>query len=177
MKLNDNELRFARIRESARVPEKRDEDAGFDLYADFAEDFFVIGAGETRPVPTGIAVAFSQKFYAQIEERSSMAKIGIKKSGGVFDSGYRGEYLIMLYNTNKKPFIISKTSAEELDDEFEIDGKLFKKADTIIYPYTKAICQIVMQEIPVFDVQEISYDELKEISSERGAGRFGSSKK
>ena len=177
MKLNDNELRFARIRESARVPEKRDEDAGFDLYADFAEDFFVIGAGETRPVPTGIAAAFSQKFYAQIEERSSMAKIGIKKSGGVFDSGYRGEYLIMLYNTNKKPFIISKTPAEELDDEFEIDGELFKKEDVIVYPYKKAICQIVMQEIPVFDVQEISYDELKEISSQRGAGGFGSSKK
>ena len=31
MKLNDNELRFAKIRETARVPAKRDEDAGFDL--------------------------------------------------------------------------------------------------------------------------------------------------
>ena len=177
MKLNDNELRFAKIRETARVPAKRDEDAGFDLYADFDDDFFVIGASETRPVPTGIAAAFSSKFYAQIEERSSMAKIGIKKSGGVFDSGYRGEYLIMLYNTNKKPFIISKTPADELEDKFEIDGVEYKKDETIIYPYTKAICQIVMQEIPVFDVKEISYEELKNISSERGAGGFGSSKK
>lgn len=177
MKLNDNELRFAKIRETARVPNKRDEDAGFDLYADFEEEYFVIEAGETRPVPTGIAAAFSSKFYAQIEERSSMAKIGIKKSGGVFDSGYRGEYLIMLYNTNKKPFIISKTPADELGDEFEINGVTYKKSDTIIYPYTKAICQMVMQEIPVFEVQEISYEDLKEISSERGAGGFGSSKK
>lgn len=177
MKLNDNELRFAKIRESARVPSKRDEDAGFDLYADFAEDFFVIGAGETRPVPTGIAAAFSNKWYAQVEERSSMAKIGIKKSGGVMDSGYRGEYLIMLYNTNKKPFVISKTPVDELSEEFEVLGEKYNKNEVIVYPYTKAICQIVMQEIPVFDVQEISYDELKNISSERGEGGFGSSKK
>ena len=177
MKLNDNELRFAKIRETARVPSKRDEDAGFDMYADFAEDFLVIGTRETKAVPTGIAVAFSSKYYAQIEERSSMAKIGIKKSGGVFDSGYRGEYLIMTYNTNKRPFIISKIDAEDLADEFEVDGVTYKKDDVILYPYTKAICQMVMQEIPKFDVQEISYEELKAISSERGAGGFGSSKK
>ena len=177
MKLNDNELCFAKIRETARVPSKKDEDAGFDFYADFAEEFFVIGAGETRPVPTGIAAAFSSKFYAQVEERSSMAKLGVKKSGGVMDSGYRGEYLIMLYNTNKKPFIISKVSAEDLADEFEVNGVEYKKSEVVIYPYTKAICQVVMQEIPVFDVKEITYDELKSIASERGAGGFGSSKK
>ena len=177
MQLNDNKLCFAKVRGTARVPSKRDEDAGFDLYADFAEDFFVIGAGETRAVPTGIATAFSSKYYAQIEERSSMAKLGIKKSGGVIDSGYRGEYFIMTYNTNKKPFIISKTPAEELADEFSIDGVVYKKEEVILYPYAKAICQMVMQEVPVMDVQEISYDELKEISSERGEGGFGSSKK
>ena len=177
MKLNDNELKIAKIRESAKVPSKRVEDAGFDLYADFDEDFFVIGAGETRPVPTGIAIAFSSKWYAQIEERSSMAKLGIKKSGGVFDSGYRGEYLIMLYNTNKKPFIISKIAIEDLADEFEINGVKYNKQEVIVYPYPKAICQMVMLEVPVFDVQEISYEDLKQIDSERGAGGFGSSKK
>ena len=177
MKVNENELCFAKLRETARVPSKKDEDAGFDFYADFAEEFFVIEAGETRPVPTGIATAFSSKYYAQVEERSSMAKMGIKKSGGVIDSGYRGEYLIMLFNTNKKPFIISKISSEELEDEFEVDGVIYKKDEVMIYPYTKAICQVVMQEVPVFDVKEITYDELKLISSERGDGRFGSSKK
>ena len=177
MKLKDNELCFAKVRETAKVPSKRDEDAGFDLYADFAENFFVIRPGETRAVPTGIATAFSSNYYAQIEERSSMAKLGIKKSGGVIDSGYRGEYFIMTYNTNKKPFIISKVSSDELAEEFEINGVKYNKNEVIIYPYAKAICQMVMQEIPVLDVQEISYDELKSISSERGEGRFGSSKK
>ena len=177
MKLKDNELKFAKIRESAKMPSKRDEDAGYDLYADFEEDFFVINAGETIPVPTGIAIAFSSKWYAQIEERSSMAKLGIKKSGGVFDSGYRGEYFIMTYNTNKKPFIISKIAAEDLTDEFEINGVKYNKSEVIIYPYTKAICQFVMIEVPIFDIEEISYEDLKQIDSERGAGGFGSSKK
>lgn len=172
-----NEIKFAKIRETAKVPCKRDEDAGFDLYADFEEEFFVINSFETRPVPTGIAAAFSSDFYAQVEERSSMAKIGMKKSGGVFDSGYRGEYMIMLYNTNKKPFIISKTPSEELSETFEVNGVTYNKEEVMIYPYTKAICQIVMHEVPKFEVQVISYDDLKLISSERGEGGFGSSKK
>lgn len=175
--MTDNDLIFAKVRETAKVPSKRDEDAGFDLYADFEEDFFVIGAGETRPVPTGIATAFSPRFYAQIEERSSLGKLGIKKNAGVIDSGYRGEYFIMLYNTNKKPFVISKTPSDEFADEFEVNGEKYNKNDVIIYPYTKAICQMVMHEIPKLNVSEISYDKLKEISSERGSGAFGSSNK
>lgn len=106
-----------------------------------------------------------------------MGKLGIKKSAGVIDSGYRGEYFIMLYNTNKKPFVISKTPSDELADEFEINGEKYNKNEAIIYPYTKAICQMVMHEIPKLNVSEISYDELKNISSERGSGAFGSSNK
>ena len=85
--------------------------------------------------------------------------------------------MIVTYNTNKKPFIISKIPEEELSEEFEIDGAPYKKSEVIIYPYTKAICQIVLQEVPVFEVNEVSYEELKQFSSERGDGRFGSSKK
>ena len=176
-KVKKNEIYFSKIREGAKIPSKRDEDAGYDMYACFDEDFLVIEPGETRAVPTAIAIAFNKKYYAQIEERSSMAKLGIKKSGGVFDSGYRGEYFIMTYNTNKKPFIISKAAADELEDKIEINGKIYKKSESIIYPYTKAICQIVMQEIPKLKSYEISYDELKEIDSERKAGGFGSTNK
>lgn len=177
MKIKEDEIAFAKIRSSAVIPTKKDEDAGYDIYANFDGDFFVINPFETRGVPTGIATAFSSRVYAQIEERSSMAKLGIKKSGGVFDSGYRGEYFIMTYNTNPKPFVISKISADELGETFEIDGKTFKKSETIIYPYTKAIAQIVMQEIPQLKAKEMTYDELCSIESSRGKGGFGSSGK
>lgn len=177
IEIQENEIYFAKIRETAIIPTKKLEDAGYDLYADFDEDFFVIEPGKTKAIPSGIAIAFSSKYYIQVEERSSMAKIGIKKSGGVFDSGYRGEYFIMTYNTNKVPFVISKKTIDELADEFEVNGRIYKKEDCLMYPKSKAICQLVLQEIPVLDEKEISYDELKQISSERGAGGFGSSGK
>ena len=175
--VKDDELFFAKVRDTATIPSKKDEDAGYDTYADFEEDMFVIEPGETRPVPTGIATAFSPKYYIQVEERSGMAKNGIKKSGGVIDSGYRGEYFILTYNTNKKPFVISKIAEADLDDEFVVNGKTYEKDECIIYPYSKAICQLVVQEIPVLKAKEVSYEDLKLFESERGAGRFGHSGK
>ncbi len=176
IEVKGNELYFAKIRESAIIPSKKLEDAGYDLYSNFEEDYFVIEAGQTRATPSGIAIAFSSKYYIQVEERGSTGKIGVKKSSGVFDSGYRGEYFIMLYNTNNKPFVITKL-ADETPDEFVVDGKTYKKDECVMYPYSKAICQLVVQEIPVMEEKEISYEELQAIASERGAGKFGSSGK
>ena len=173
MVVDDKTICFAKIREGAVIPSKLDEDAGYDMYPCFEEEFFVIKPHQTRLVPTGIACAFSQKYYAQVEERSSLAKIGIKKSGGVFDSGYRGEYMICTYNSTDKPFIISKVDESELAEEFTIDGNNYKLDEVTIYPYKKAICQIVMQIIPKLTSKELSYDELKAISSIRSTGGFG----
>ena len=39
--VKDDELYFAKIREKATIPSKKDEDAGYDTYADFAEELFV----------------------------------------------------------------------------------------------------------------------------------------
>lgn len=175
--MNDEEIFFAKIRPTAIIPSKKDEDAGYDLYSDFEGDYFVILPGKTKAVTTGIATAFSPKYYAQIEERSSMAKLGIKKSGGVFDSGYRGEYMIMTYNTNNKPFIISKVPIEQIEETFEACGETYKKSEVILYPQTKAICQMVMQIVPKLTQKELSYDELLKIESERKTGGFGSSGK
>ena len=175
--LKENEIVFAKIKPDAKLPSKRDEDAGFDMWACFDGDYFVVEPGETKGVPTGIAMAFSKKYYAQVEERSSMAKAGIKKSGGVMDSGYRGEYVIMTYNTLKIPFVISKLDFEDIPDKFVVDGKKYKKNKIKFHPYSKAICQIVMQEIPALQSKEVSYEKLLKFSSERMTGGFGSSDK
>ena len=55
-----NELYFARVRESAIIPSKKLEDAGYDVYSNFEGDYFVIEAGKTRPTPTGIAPLISK---------------------------------------------------------------------------------------------------------------------
>jgi dUTP pyrophosphatase len=176
-KIEGNEIYFAKIRPTAIIPTKKVEDAGYDFYANFEDDYFVIEPFATRAVPTGIACAFSSKYYAQVEERSSTGKIGMKKSSGVMDSGYRGEYLIMTYNTNQKPIIISKIEKDEMPEIVEIDGKNYITKDSVVYPYKKAICQVVLHEVPVLEEKEISYEELCEIKSERGVGGFGSSNK
>ena len=176
-KIEGNEIYFAKIRPTAIIPTKKEEDAGYDMYANFEEDYFVIEPHATRAVPTGIACAFSSRYYAQVEERSSTGKIGMKKSSGVMDSGYRGEYLIMTYNTNDIPLVISKIAADEMTEEFEVNGKTYKKSEVIVYPYTKAVCQVVLHEVPALEEKEISYEELLSIKSERGTGAFGHSGK
>ena len=54
------ELLFARIREDAVIPSKRVEDAGYDIYAAFDEDYMLFAPLETRRVPTGLLSAFSR---------------------------------------------------------------------------------------------------------------------
>lgn len=174
---NTNELYIAKIRPDAIVPTKREEDAGYDIYANFEGDTFVIPALATIPTPTGIAMACSSDYYVQVEERGSTGKIGLKKSAGVMDSGYRGEYFILLTNVNKKDVVISKKTAEELGKTFVSGGEKYKTKNCIIYPYSKAIAQLVVLPVPKMQSKEISYEELKNIPSLRGDGKYGSSKK
>lgn len=47
----------------------------------------------------------------------------------------------------------------------------------IMYPYSKAIAQAEVCEVPVMDQYEITYEELKNIPSKRGTGALGSSGK
>ena len=174
---NNNTLYVAKIRPDAIIPTKRLEDAGYDIYANFEGDNLVIESLSTCAVPTGVAIACSSDYYLQVEERGSTGKIGLKKSAGVMDSGYRGEYLILLTNANKKPVVISKKSVEELGKTFVYNGKKYKTKNCIVYPYSKAIAQLVVLPVPKMQSVEITYDELKNIPSLRGDGKYGSSKK
>jgi dUTP pyrophosphatase len=159
------------------VPSKRDEDAGYDIYANFEEDTFVIAPLSTRAVPTGIAARCSADYYVQVLERSSTGKIGLKRSSGVCDSGYSGEYFVMLFNANTKPMVISKKTAEELGKTFVSGGKKYKTKNCIIYPYTKAIAELAVLPVPKMQINVLPYEELKSIPSERGVGGFGASGK
>ena len=37
-------VKFAKVRPTAEIPTKRVEDAGYDIYADFKEDYMVVKA-------------------------------------------------------------------------------------------------------------------------------------
>ncbi|WP_099467887.1 dCTP deaminase/dUTPase family protein [Konateibacter massiliensis] len=162
MQLNENDLIFSKVKPDAIIPTKKDEDAGYDIFACFEEDYMVIPPHSTVMIPTGIASAMHPSKYIQIEERGSTGSKGIKKSAGVIDSSYRGEWFIPISNVNNVNIIISKLS----------DYELLNK--DIIYSYSKAIAQGIVHEVIKMNKKEIPYEKLLAIKSERGTNCLGS---
>lgn len=164
---------FAKLNENAKIPSKRDEDAGYDIFACFDDDYLVINPNQTIKINTKIASAFSKKYCIILKERGSTGVIGFGQRAGVIDSGYRNEWLVPMTNHNDIPIIIVK-------DEFKSTQKyLDMKNDNnfIEYSYNKAICQGLLIEVPVVEVSEVSYEELLEQKSDRMLEGFGSTNK
>jgi len=55
---------------------------------------------------TGISVEFPVGYVALLWDRSGLGSKGIHRFAGVIDSGYRGEWKVILINTTDKPFTI-----------------------------------------------------------------------
>ena len=165
----DDELYFAKVKPNAIIPSKRDEDAAYDIYACFDDDYLVIPPHQTILIPTGIATVFSSKWVALLRERGSNGSKGLAQRAGVIDSGYRGEWFVPLTNTNRVPIVIVKKGVEL--------PLIYENSHAILYPYEKGIAQLLMVEVPKLRTKEITYEELLQFNSERGAGALGSSGK
>lgn len=151
-----NMLKFAKVNPEATIPTKRKEDAGYDIYIvpeTYQSD------GQTKPVEgcylnpgqikvfsTGIASAFDEEYVCELKDKSSLAAKGLHILGGVIDSGYRGEWSVVVINLGNHYVYI---------------------------PSDKAIFTRVMTH----GSEEISYEELSCIPSERQTGGFGSTNK
>lgn len=166
-------VKFAKVHQNAIIPSKRDEDMGFDIYACFDEDYIVIDPHETKLIPTGIASACDSEYGFELKERGSTGSKGIALRAGVIDSGYRNEWFVALTNTTNKVLFISKLTEDETYTKHYDDVM----PRSFVYPYSKAIAQALVIPVPKVSVEEISYDELKMIESERGMGALGSSNK
>lgn len=190
--MNNVYLKFAKIKENAIIPSKKEEDSGFDIYSCLEKDWF-INAHTTRLVPTGIACEFPKNWTLLLEERGSTGSKGVKRSAGVIDSGFRNEIFIALTNASYKTVVISvninktkerliRLKEKQLKDEHgaeynatKYDFNKFIEKNYIIYPSTKAIAQGLLLYTPHVEVQEVKYEELS--NSERGLGMLGSSGK
>lgn len=165
-------LKFAKVNPSsdAMIPSKRDEDAGYDIYPCFEDHYKKIPAHHTRLIPTGIVSVLPPNSYFQLEERGSTGSSGIKRSAGVIDSGYRGEWFIAITNANDKDLYIAK---ENIRKDLECAAELLD-VDIIIYPYEKAIVQAILHEVHPYRVEECTFEEVQNTTSERGTGKLGS---
>ncbi|HEX4677860.1 MAG TPA: dUTP diphosphatase [Gaiellaceae bacterium] len=141
------ELPIQRLRPDAVVPGRAySGDAGLDLSSCERVE---LAPGERALVPTGLAVAIPEGYAGFVQPRSGLATkhgISIVNTPGLVDSGYRGELLVNLVNTDK--------------------------VEAFVVEPGMRIAQLVILPIPELELVEV--DELPE--SERGVRGFGSSK-
>lgn len=83
------------------------EDAGMDLHS---VEQVLLHPGETKLVPTGLAIELPPGYEAQIRPRSGLAlkhSITLPNSPATIDPGYRGEIRVILHNLGSESFLIS----------------------------------------------------------------------
>jgi dUTP pyrophosphatase len=158
---------FAKMSETAKIPTKEVENAGYDIYANFEQDFIVLNKNSVKLIPTGIASSVTDDWALIVKERGSTGVKGMSVRAGVVDSGYRGEIFVAINNTSEEPIIIVKKGATLPDWATGVE----------LYPYEKAIAQLLLVPVPKTYVKEIPYEELKAIPSSRKEGSLGSSNK
>lgn len=98
-------VRVKKLRDNAVIPTYGSEfAAGADLYAAI-DEAVTIGAGETKLIPTGIALEIPVGFAGLIYARSGLAckrNLAPANKVGVVDSDYRGEVMVALHNHGKE---------------------------------------------------------------------------
>lgn len=99
-------LKFIKINSKAIIPSfAKEGDAGLDLYS--VEDK-VLKKGSIDIISLGIASEIPSGFFVSVRDRSSLAaKYGLHVLAGVIDSGYRGEWKVVLINLGNKDYKIS----------------------------------------------------------------------
>jgi dUTP diphosphatase len=96
------ELPVQLLRAGAALPARAYEgDAGHDLTSC---ERVVLEPGARALVPTGVAVAIPEGHAGLVVPRSGLAAehgLSIVNAPGLIDSGYRGELLVILHNTDR----------------------------------------------------------------------------
>lgn len=120
-----------------------DADAGLDLCTPCA---FMIRAGNSEVIPTGIHVEIPKGYYGKLESKSGLhVRHDIVCLGGIIDSGYTGEIVVKLYNLGDEDFY-------------------FRAGEKIV--------QLLILPVELCPVRQIELEAVQE--TERGANGFGS---
>lgn len=112
-------MKIKKLQDSAKIPTKNENDAGYDLYC--IEPVTIL-PGHRCKVSTGIALAIPKGCVGLIWPRSGLsAKNGIDVLAGVIDNTYRGDIIVCLLNTSTDTFAVPAGSkiAQIIIQEFK----------------------------------------------------------
>jgi len=142
-------------------------DAGFDL---FATEDVELNFGEPVKVSTGLALQLPDGYYASIRDRSGLGSKGIHVLGGVCDSGYTGEYKVILVRLNAETY---ELYFDEYYDDY--DRAVFSVKDVRdTKPYTikkgDKIAQVIFNKLP-----DVVWSDEEFSKTDREDKGFGSS--
>jgi len=160
------EVRFVRMRENVKLPEKKHiNDAGYDLAWAPLEDEIrliekiingkveytqgcTIDPGQSVLLKTGLKALFSDGYMMEVKNRSGVAaKKGLLVGACVVDSTYRGEIFVNLHNVS------NSTQWIEPGDR---------------------VAQVILSCVETITALEITKEEYVNYETTRGAGALGS---
>lgn len=134
-------------------------DAGMDVRA--AKDVELL-PGETKIVPTGLKFAIPEGYEIQVRPRSGISlntPIRLANSPGTIDSGYRGEFGVIVFNSSTRDDC--SEAFIDLETKGNVNGAyIIRKGDRI--------AQIVAA--PVYTMQFEEVDDVKKIGLDRNGG-------
>lgn len=116
---------------NAKFEKGRDEDAGYDLYSMISMKIPPITFFK---LPCGIQTAFPPGWVGLILDRSSVGLKGGFRLAGVIDSGYRGEWAVLLANTGRDVLEV---------ESVVLNPKAKAIAQVVFVPYGKAEIELV----------------------------------
>lgn len=165
-------IQFAKLTPKAIIPNKKDEDAGYDIWACIEEDFIKIDPLESVLIHTGICTHFPEGYVMVLKERSSTGLKGISLRSGIVDQSYEGEIGVIWTNCSNKSIYLSNLPEEEL---YEAAHR--EPGSCTYYSTQKAICQALLLSVANFTVDEVSKDAIQRNASERSSKGYGSTNK
>ena len=99
-------LKFKKLCPEAKVPVYSSEEAAaFDIYA--VEDA-ILEPQKVSVIKTGLAFEIPKGYCIQFWDRSGLGAKGIHHFAGLIDSDYRGEFKVVLFNSNPSEYKIQK---------------------------------------------------------------------
>ena len=153
IKLQETEIKFVKmphyVEHKSNLSYETSGSVCFDICAAISEPV-ILKAGKRAIIPTGIKFIPENPIWYRLNSRSGLsAREGVITIGGIFDTDYRGEILVILLNTNDD------------DSQYVINpGDRITQAE-LPFPYKAKFV-------------EITEEEFAKDTTDRGAGGFGS---